>query len=262
MDELPRSNTGVDDEFGWSVGISGDTVVVGALNEDGAGTGVDPPDDNNANASGAAYVFVRDGEDWTQQAYLKASNTGAEDLFGISAGISGDTVVVGAWFEDGSGVGVNPTDDDNANNSGAVYAFDDLPDRSALSVNIDIQFCGDPNALNCKKNGVVPVTIFGNGVDVSEIDVSSLRLCLASNPSTCTASGPGPWSIADRGDPDTDIGAGMCTVVEDVEQDYLNQDGIDDLDVGFDAREVAELIDCEGVCVGDADHPRADLRRG
>ena len=79
--------------------VSGDTVVVGALGEDSNATGVNGNQTNNsATDSGAAYVFVRSGTNWTQQAYLKASNTGAGDGFGFwpSVAVSGDTVVVGA----------------------------------------------------------------------------------------------------------------------------------------------------------------------
>jgi hypothetical protein len=57
--------------------------------------------------SGAAYVFVRQGTTWTQQAYLKASNTEAVDRFGRSVSISGDTIVVGATEEDSNSTGVN-----------------------------------------------------------------------------------------------------------------------------------------------------------
>ena len=53
------------------------------------------PNESAGNA-GAAYVFVRSGTTWSQQAYLKASNTGAGDQFGCSVAVSGDTVVVGA----------------------------------------------------------------------------------------------------------------------------------------------------------------------
>ena len=49
--------------------------------------------------SGAAYVFTRSGTTWSQQAYLKASNTDAYDWFGYSVAVSGDTVVVSAWYE-------------------------------------------------------------------------------------------------------------------------------------------------------------------
>ena len=77
---LKASNTDVADYFGWSVAASGDTVVVGAYQEDSAATGVNGDQSSNvALNSGAAYVFVRNGTTWTQQAYLKASNTGVAD---------------------------------------------------------------------------------------------------------------------------------------------------------------------------------------
>ena len=53
--------------------------------------------DNSANSAGAAYVYVRAGTSWTQQGYLKAPNAEANDQFGYSLGLSGDTVVVGAY---------------------------------------------------------------------------------------------------------------------------------------------------------------------
>ncbi len=97
---LKASNTGAGDRFGGSVSVSGDTVVVGAYLEDSSTTGVNSTPNNSATDSGAAYVFVRGGTTWSQQAYLKASNTGANDYFGNSVAVSGDTVVVGAPYED------------------------------------------------------------------------------------------------------------------------------------------------------------------
>src|SRR5262249_39444615 len=100
---LKASNTGAGDGFGISVAISGDTVVVGAHGEDSNATGVNGNQaDNSASSSGAAYVFVRTGGVWSQQAYLKASNTGMNDRFGWSVAVSGDTVVVGAVGESSS----------------------------------------------------------------------------------------------------------------------------------------------------------------
>jgi hypothetical protein len=67
---------------------------------------------------------VRSGGDWSQQAYLKASNTGAGDWFGYSVAVSGDTVVVGAWEEDSNATGVNGNQADNsAPDAGAAYLF-------------------------------------------------------------------------------------------------------------------------------------------
>ena len=71
------------DVFGGSVAISGDTLVVGSCQEDSNSTIINAgSSDNSSELSGAAYVFVRSGETWTQQAYLKAANSGAGDRFG------------------------------------------------------------------------------------------------------------------------------------------------------------------------------------
>ena len=123
---LKASNTDAGDRFGNSVAIAGDTVVVGAFFEDSNATGIDgDQSDNSADNAGAAYVFVRDGTgNWSQQAYLKASNTGFNDLFGTSVAIVGDTVVVGAPFEDSNATGIDGDQSDNsAENAGAAYVF-------------------------------------------------------------------------------------------------------------------------------------------
>ncbi len=122
---LKASNTGANDLFGSWIAMSGDTVVVGAPSESSAATGVNGNQNSNSAANaGAAYVFVRNGNTWTQQAYLKASNTGAQDLFGIAVAISGDTIVVGAQGESSAATGINGNQADNsAANAGAVYVF-------------------------------------------------------------------------------------------------------------------------------------------
>jgi len=122
---LKASNTDADDYFGYSVSLSGDTLAVGAYGEASIAKGVNGSQaDNNALQSGAVYVFVRSNGVWTQQAYLKASNTDVWDSFGYSVSLSGDTLAVGAAWEDSRAKGVNGSqDDDNAFNSGAVYVF-------------------------------------------------------------------------------------------------------------------------------------------
>jgi len=122
---LKASNTEAGDFFGARVAISGDTAVVGAFLEDSNANVIDGDQDNNdAEDSGAAYVFVRQGGTWTQQAYLKASNAEQGDNFGISVAISGETVVVGADGEDSNAIGVNGNPNNNtATNSGAAYVF-------------------------------------------------------------------------------------------------------------------------------------------
>lgn len=122
---LKASNTGADDKFGTAVALTSDTLVVGAPQEDSGATGIDGDQaDNSVVDSGAAYVFVRTGTTWTQQAYLKASNTGADDRFGITVAIVGDNLVVGAPQEDSGATGIDGNQADNsASNSGAAYVF-------------------------------------------------------------------------------------------------------------------------------------------
>ena len=120
---LKASNTDAGDAFGYSVAVSGDTAAVVALAEDGNATGINGDQtDNSAPNAGAAYVFVRNGATWSQQAYLKASNTDAGDFFGDSVAVSGDTVVVGVARESSSATGVNGDQTNNsAVSSGAAY---------------------------------------------------------------------------------------------------------------------------------------------
>ena len=94
-----------DDEFGYSVAIDGSTVVVGAHQDDDA---------TNGDNSGSAYVFTRSSPaaPWSQTAKLTASDAAADDKFGISVAIDGDTIVVGAH-----------QNDDDGDSSGAAYVF-------------------------------------------------------------------------------------------------------------------------------------------
>jgi len=122
---LKASNTNAADNFGYAVSVSGETIVVGALQERSNATGVNGNQANNSLLSaGAAYVFTRTGSTWSQQAYLKASNTELRDQFGSSVAVSGDTALVGAIGEDSSAVGVNGNQTDNAaSGAGAAYVF-------------------------------------------------------------------------------------------------------------------------------------------
>jgi hypothetical protein len=126
---LKASNTGAGDHFGFSVTLSGDTLAIGAYGEASGAVGVNVPggqDDNSAFHAGAVYVLVRIGTTWTQQAYLKASNTGAGDFFGFSVALSGDTLAVGAWGESSAAIGVNAPGgqaDNTGRGAGAAYVF-------------------------------------------------------------------------------------------------------------------------------------------
>ena len=96
--------------LGSSVALSadGNTVVVGALYDDASGTvGAD---------RGAAYVFVRSGGTWVQQAKLTASDQEDSAFFGtVQISDAGDTVIVGAQFDDANGAVLS--------NRGAVYIY-------------------------------------------------------------------------------------------------------------------------------------------
>ncbi|MHC4507004.1 MAG: FG-GAP repeat protein, partial [Planctomycetota bacterium] len=150
--KLTASDGLADDEFGVSVSVSGDTVIVGAWADGGTGSafvfvrsgsswsqedkltapdgtfddrfGVSVSvsgdtavggaywDDDNGSGSGSAYVFVRSGSSWSFEQKLTASDAAAGDQSGISVSVSGDTAVVGAWC-----------DDDNGPESGSAYVF-------------------------------------------------------------------------------------------------------------------------------------------
>lgn len=128
---LKPSNSERNDSFGVAVALSaaGDTLAAAALDEDGMTTGVDstPVADMETDLStGAVYLFGRDGERWSEQAYIKASNTGPHDTFGARLALSrdGGTLAVAAQLEDSAGQGVNAVqNDDSAQEAGAVYVF-------------------------------------------------------------------------------------------------------------------------------------------
>jgi hypothetical protein len=122
---LKASNTGIGDDFGVAVALSGDTAVVAAEDEDSAATGVDGAEgDDSASSAGAVYVFTETLGVWSQQAYVKASNTGGGDVFGTSVSLWDDTLVVGAVGEGSNATGVDGDGSDNSSPiSGAAYVF-------------------------------------------------------------------------------------------------------------------------------------------
>lgn len=95
---LAASDGEVNDLFGTSVSINNFNVVIGAYGDD--------------HQSGSAYVFVRSGTNWIEQAKLTASDRSVVDQFGAHVSLDGDTVVIGA-----------PNDDDHGVDSGSAYVF-------------------------------------------------------------------------------------------------------------------------------------------
>lgn len=129
---IGNGNQGGGDQFGQSVSISGDgrTIAVGARGDASGMLGINPDetfeDGKYYHYSGAAYVFIHSDTTWVQQAYIKASNTEETDYFGMSISLSknGNTLAVGANFEDSGLAGVNAEQIDNSeSNSGAVYTY-------------------------------------------------------------------------------------------------------------------------------------------
>ena len=99
--KLTAADGAASDEFGTSVAISGNSIVVGSWQDGDGGA-----------ASGSAYVFVRSGTTWTQQQKLTAAGAQAGDLFGGAVDIDGNTVAVGARSDNAKGA-----------DSGAVHVF-------------------------------------------------------------------------------------------------------------------------------------------
>ncbi len=115
--------------IGNALVVSGDgnTIAVGAPHESGGSSGINGnADDNSLYASGAVYVFVRRGDAWVQQAYVKASNPGQSDLFGMTVALSadGNVMAVAAPWERSAATGINgDQNDDSLAQAGAAYVF-------------------------------------------------------------------------------------------------------------------------------------------
>jgi hypothetical protein len=126
---IKAENTDEEDQFGrrLALSIDGNILTVGAPYEDSSTTGINNnPDNNSAYNAGAAYLFIRSSGRWRQRAYIKASNTDDEDLFGFSLSLSADghTLAVGARCEDSIAASTNGDQDDNsAEWAGAVYLY-------------------------------------------------------------------------------------------------------------------------------------------
>ncbi len=144
---LKAHNTRAGSRFGSSVSISGTTAVVGSgiSKTDWSGTSAftDPAgessnakgingngNDTSAPVSGAAYVYEFSDNIWKFDAYLKASNTDADDSFGYAVATDGQLIVVGAPGEDSAATGVNGNQADNSlSAAGAAYVFARGPGR-------------------------------------------------------------------------------------------------------------------------------------
>src|SRR5690606_32453652 len=126
---VKASNTEGSDMFGSSVSLSGDgnSLAVGAFGDDSNATGIDG-DQNNSDAtnSGAVYLYTRSDGNWSQRAYVKASNTGINEELGRSVALSndGNSLAAGAYHESGDATGVGGEQDNKTvYQSGAAYLY-------------------------------------------------------------------------------------------------------------------------------------------
>jgi len=101
VDKLEALDAEASDDYGRSIDMEGDRVVVGATWDDDGGM-----------SSGSAYVFVREFTGWVFEQKLVAPDAAVEQRFGDSVSLSGDRVLIGAYW-----------DDDGATNAGAAYLF-------------------------------------------------------------------------------------------------------------------------------------------
>jgi hypothetical protein len=198
---LKASNPGEDDRMGrgdplvgvgLAISADGNTVAVSSPHEDSGATGVNGNQkDESAWDSGAVYVFVRSGGRWTQQAYLKASNTQEGDRFGTAVALSGDgsTIAVSATLEDSAASGINANQADNsAPSSGAVYVFGRTgsawtqqayvkasnPDESdQFGWSLALSHDGRTLAVGAQGEGSAATTINGNQEDDSAADAGA-----------------------------------------------------------------------------------------
>lgn len=193
---LKASNLGAGDLFGSSVAVSADTVVIGASAEDSAATGVNGNgNDDTAADSGAAYIFRRNGNTFVEEAYVKASNTGAGDSFGQSVAVSGESVLVGAPREDSNATSVNGEENNEGSpNAGAAYVF--------AKVNGDWLQEAYLKASNTESEDRfgTSVALSGNTAVVSAPGEDSIATGVNGNEEDNTASGSGAAYVFQRKD--------------------------------------------------------------
>ncbi|HRW55910.1 MAG TPA: thrombospondin type 3 repeat-containing protein [Phycisphaerae bacterium] len=104
--------TDPNDQFGYSVSVDGDIAIIGAY-----------LDDDDGDASGAAYIFTHDDTAWPQAAKLVANDAAPGDYFGTCVSVSGDSAIVGALFDDDGGI-----------DSGSAYLFSPAGDCNVNAI--------------------------------------------------------------------------------------------------------------------------------
>jgi len=128
---IKASNNDENDNFGYEIAMDGNTLAVTARYEDSNQTtitnGTSSSSNNSNSNSGAVYIYKRTGTSWTQEAYIKASNSGVNDTFGSYVALDNDTLAVTARQEDSNQTtitnGTSSSSNNSNGNSGAVYIY-------------------------------------------------------------------------------------------------------------------------------------------
>ena len=153
--KITATDEASNDNFGWSVSISGDLAIIGAY-----------ADDDNGSQSGSAYVYSKDQggvNNWGEVKKIKASDGASNDNFGYSVSISGDLAIVGS-----------PFDDDNGSNSGSAYIFSTAPPNATPEITSSEVLTVDEN-----QTAVVDVT----STDDTDSEGSGLTYSFTTNDS-------------------------------------------------------------------------------
>ena len=150
--KLIASDAANSDQFGWSVSIDNDLAIVGSLNDDDGGS-----------SSGSAYVFARDGTNWSQQVKLTASDAAASDVFGNSVAIDGDFAVVGARGD--------------ASGTGAAYIFQGVKSFPSLTFDnynkLTLENFTRPTLSDVNSTNVSATKVAGGGTSPDASSINS-----------------------------------------------------------------------------------------
>jgi hypothetical protein len=185
---IKASNATANDQFGFSVDVQGDRMVVGAIGEDSGVVG--DPSDNTSLSAGAVYVFERVGATWSEVAYLKHPDPSNGDFFGNGVALDGDRLVVGAHGDDASGAGLDPdpavefplTGDPSQNTAGAAVVFD----RDATGAWVQRAFIKPPHPTQGNRFGY-SVAISGNLIAAGDYLEDSNSTGVGGDPSNTLA---------------------------------------------------------------------------
>ena len=127
--KLTASDPGGGDRFGWSVSLKGDLVLIGASG-----------DDDYPNSSGSAYIFTRDGNEWSETAKLRSEEVQDVYAFGVSVSTDGEHAIVGANF----------TTVEGDAEAGAAYIYGGLGD---CNENGELDICDIAEGTSQDSNG-------------------------------------------------------------------------------------------------------------